>query len=67
MGKAAAAVSIDCAMSKNVFPPFTKLKSVLPVRGELKTSSSQFCLPLIVTVPQKYNKLTKFIRIKKND
>lgn len=42
MGKVATAVSIDGAMSKNVFPPFTKLKSVLPVRGELKTSSSQF-------------------------
>lgn len=33
MGKAAAAVSIDGAPPKNVFPPFTTLKSVLPAFG----------------------------------
>ncbi|MXV50120.1 alpha/beta fold hydrolase [Pedobacter sp. HMF7647] len=32
-GKAAAAVSIDGAPPKNVFPPFTTLKSVLPAFG----------------------------------
>lgn len=33
MGKAAAAVSIDGAPPKNVFPPFTTLKAVLPAFG----------------------------------
>lgn len=33
MGKAAAAVSIDGAPPKNVFPPFATLKSVLPAFG----------------------------------
>jgi pimeloyl-ACP methyl ester carboxylesterase len=33
MGKAGAAVSIDGAPPKNVFPPFTTLKSVLPAFG----------------------------------
>lgn len=33
MGKAAAAVSIDGAPPKNVFPPFQTLKSVLPAFG----------------------------------
>ncbi|HEY3405786.1 MAG TPA: alpha/beta hydrolase [Ohtaekwangia sp.] len=33
MGKTAAAVSIDGAPPKNVFPPFTTLKSVLPAFG----------------------------------
>jgi len=35
MGKVAAAVSIDGAPPKNVFPPFTTLKSVLPAFGFL--------------------------------
>ncbi|MDO9373336.1 MAG: alpha/beta hydrolase [Ferruginibacter sp.] len=35
MGKAAAAVSIDGAPPKNVFPPFTTLKAVLPAFGFL--------------------------------
>lgn len=33
LGKAAAAVSIDGAPPKNVFPPFTTLKSVIPAFG----------------------------------
>lgn len=33
MGKTSAAVSIDGAPPKNVFPPFTTLKSVLPAFG----------------------------------
>lgn len=37
MGKAAAAVSIDGAPPKNVFPPFATLKSVLPAFGFFST------------------------------
>jgi pimeloyl-ACP methyl ester carboxylesterase len=37
MGKVAAAVSIDGAPPKNVFPPFTTLKSVLPAFGFFST------------------------------
>ncbi len=37
MGKAAAAVSIDGAPPKNVFPPFTTLLSVLPAFGFFST------------------------------
>lgn len=37
MRKAAAAVSIDGAPPKNVFPPFTTLKSVLPAFGFFST------------------------------
>jgi pimeloyl-ACP methyl ester carboxylesterase len=37
MGKTAAAVSIDGAPPKNVFPPFTTLKSVLPAFGFFST------------------------------
>ncbi|HEV8505921.1 MAG TPA: alpha/beta hydrolase [Chitinophagaceae bacterium] len=37
MGKAAAAVSIDGAPPKNVFPPFTTLTSVLPAFGFFST------------------------------
>jgi hypothetical protein len=39
MGKAAAAVSIDGAPPKNVFPPFTTLKSVLPAFGFFSSKS----------------------------
>lgn len=37
MGKAAAAVSIDGAPPKNVFPPFATLKAVLPAFGFFST------------------------------
>lgn len=39
MDKTAAAVSIDGAPPKNVFPPFTTLKSVLPAFGFFSTKS----------------------------
>ena len=39
MGKAAAGVSIDGAPPKNVFPPFTTLKSVLPAFGFFSSKS----------------------------
>ena len=37
MGRVAAAVSVDGAPPKNVFPPFTTLKSVLPAFGFFST------------------------------